>query len=93
MKCQTVQPGTECTFWSKNGCTFKGNSCHNAVEACVGCERIVESEIGPVCSSYPAPEVKWAGGLCNFATHQKIKIEIDTTKVNPLKASKRASGR
>jgi RNA polymerase subunit RPABC4/transcription elongation factor Spt4 len=93
MQCQTIQPGTECTFWSKNGCVFKGNSCHNAVEACEGCERIVESEIGPVCSSYPAPEVKWAGGLCNFATHQKIKIEIDTTKVNPLKASKRAAGR
>ena len=93
MQCQTIQPGVECNFWTKNGCTFEGNSCHNVVEACEGCERIVDSEIGPVCSAYPAPEKKWTGGLCNFATHQKVEIENIEQKINPLKASKRAAGR
>lgn len=93
MQCQTVQPGLECGFWTKNGCVFEGNACHNVVEACVGCERIVESEIGPVCSAYPAPEKKWTSGLCNFATHQKVEIKNIEQKINPLKASKRASKR
>ncbi len=93
MQCQTVQPGLECGFWSKNGCVFEGNSCHNVVEACEGCERIVDSSIGPVCTAYPAPEKKWLGGLCNFATHQKVEIANIEQKINPLKASKRASKR
>ncbi len=93
MQCQTIQPGVECGFWTKNGCVFEGNSCHNVVEACEGCEHIVDSEIGPVCNSYPAPEKKWTGGLCNFATHQKVEIENVELKINPLKASKRAAGR
>ena len=93
MQCQTIQPGIECTFWTKNGCVFEGNSCHKVVEACEGCDRIVESKMGPVCTSYPAPEKKWTSGLCNFATHQKIKIDNVEQKINPLKASKRAAGR
>jgi hypothetical protein len=91
MLCQTIQPGNECNFWKKNACTFEGNACHNIVEACDGCERVAESEIGTVCKDYPAPAKKWANGLCNFATHQKVKIENVETKVNPLKASKRAA--
>jgi len=27
MQCQTIQPGAECTFWSKQGCIFDGNQC------------------------------------------------------------------
>lgn len=91
MKCETIQPGTECTFWTKNGCIFEGNSCKPAVEACEGCDRLVESSIGLVCSAYPAPERKWAHGLCNLATHKKVEIAATTQKVNPLKASKKAS--
>ncbi|MBW6510659.1 MAG: PxxKW family cysteine-rich protein [Desulfuromonadaceae bacterium] len=93
MQCQTIQPGNECNFWTKKGCSFEGNACHNVVVACEGCDRIVNSEIGSVCSSYPAPEKKWATGLCNFATHQKVKIDSVEAKVNPLKASKRAAGK
>jgi len=91
MQCQTVLPGTECTFWSKSGCIFQGNSCELAVEACQGCDRIVEGTIGPVCSVCPSPSQKWAQGLCNMATHQKVEIQITDQKVNPLKASKKAS--
>ncbi len=91
MQCQTVLPGTECTFWSKKGCIFEGNSCQNVIEVCEGCERIVEGSIGPVCSVAPAPIAKWKQGLCNFATHQKVEIKTEEIKVNPLKASKKAA--
>ena len=93
MQCQTVLPGTECTFWAKSGCVFQGNSCQVVVEACEGCERIVEGSIGQVCSVAPAPAKKWAQGLCNFATHRKVEIENIEQKVNPLKASKKASAK
>ncbi len=52
----------------------------------------MESSIGKVCSAYPAPQKKWQTGLCNFATHVKVEIKSEETKVNPLKASKKASG-
>ncbi len=93
MQCQTVLPGTECTFWSKKGCVFQGNSCENVVESCQGCERIVSGSIGEVCSAAPSPSRKWAGGLCNLATHRKVEIQTTETKVNPLKASKKASAK
>ena len=92
MQCQTVLPGTECTFWSKQGCIFEGGSCQVVVEDCQGCERIVDGSIGQVCSVAPSPQVKWAQGLCNMATHRKVEIKTVETKVNPLKASKKASG-
>ena len=50
MKCETVLPGTECTFWPKRGCVFTGNACQPVVEVCQGCERIVDSTVGQVCS-------------------------------------------
>ncbi len=92
MQCQTVLPGTECTFWGKQGCVFSEGSCQVVVENCEGCERIVDGTIGRVCGSYPAPEKKWTGGICNFATHVKVEIKTEETKINPLKASKKASG-
>jgi len=91
MQCQTVLPGTECTFWAKSGCIFEGSSCQTIVEDCQGCERVVSGSIGQVCSVAPSPTRKWAGGMCNFATHRKIEIASVDAKVNPLKASKKAS--
>ena len=92
MQCQTVLPGTECTFWGKQGCIFSDGSCKVVVENCEGCDRIVDGSIGKVCSAYPAPAKKWQGGLCNFATHVKVEIKSEETKMNPLKASKKAAG-
>jgi hypothetical protein len=89
MQCQKVLPGTECTFWSKNGCVFEGGSCQNVIEMCEGCDHIVEGTIGPVCIKAPSPLKKWSTGLCNFATHRKVEVKIEDVKVNPLKASKR----
>ncbi len=93
MQCQTVLPGTECTFWSKQGCVYKEHSCQNTIEECEGCDRIVEGTIGKVCSAAPEPKMKWAAGLCNFATHRKIELKTVDAKVNPLKASKKASAK
>lgn len=62
------------------------------VENCEGCERVVDGSIGKVCSAYPAPVKKWSAGICNFATHVKVEIASEELKVNPLKASKKASG-
>jgi hypothetical protein len=94
MPCQTVLPGTECTFWSKQGCNFIGNTCQTLVDECQGCDRIVEGTIGQVCSVAPSPKQKWAQGLCNMATHRKVEIKSAEGKsANPLKASKKASAK
>jgi len=91
MQCQTVLPGTECTFWKKSGCSAEGGSCQVIVEECQGCDRIAKGSIGEVCTSFPNPAAKWASGLCNFATHKKVDIKSDDVRVNPLKAAKRAA--
>jgi hypothetical protein len=44
------------------------------------------------CSSYPNPSIKWKTNHCNFATHAKIEVQSQQ-KINPLKASKRATKR
>ena len=92
MQCQTVLPGTECTFWSKSGCGYISGSCENVVADCEGCERIVAGSIGQVCSLAPSPTHKWSAGMCNFATHRRVEVKIEDLKTNPLKASKKASG-
>ncbi|NTV15203.1 MAG: hypothetical protein HGA96_14930 [Desulfobulbaceae bacterium] len=63
-------------------------------EKCEGCDRVIEVSSVKYCQTYVSPEAKWKLGLCNFATHVKTEIATAKTKVNPLKASKRAmSGR
>lgn len=63
------------------------------VEKCNGCERIIEVESVKYCKTYVNPEAKWRLGICNFATHAKPEFNLVTVRVNPLKASKRASRR
>ncbi|MBI9078176.1 MAG: PxxKW family cysteine-rich protein [Pseudodesulfovibrio sp.] len=74
------------------GLTYKGVVMEPIVEKCEGCERIVPFEDEKYCPTYAQPEIKWAKGVCNFATH--VRADVDKTgkvKVNPLKASKRAA--
>ena len=59
-------------------------------EKCEGCDRIIEAASVKYCQTYVSPEAKWRLGLCNFATHVKTELAAAKTKVNPLKASKRA---
>lgn len=72
----------------KNFSSFKP-----VIDKCEGCERIVEVESSRYCRTYAAPDAKWRLGFCNFATHAKPEIVVATIKVNPLKASKRASSK
>lgn len=63
------------------------------VDKCDGCERVVETNNTKYCQTYVLPEAKWKLSICNFATHVKPEIATSQTKVNPLKASKRAMGK
>lgn len=92
MICTTVKPGTECGFMTKAGCGYTGGACSPIVEQCEGCQRVMEVAIGRYCTSYPNPMVKWKTNHCNFATHAKLEAAAQSPgKVNPLKASKRAT--
>lgn len=93
MICATVKAGQECAFMSKVGCGFNGGSCHTIVDQCEGCQRIMDLATGKYCTSYPNPAIKWKTGQCNFATHTKQDVQAQQAKVNPLKASKRATKR
>ncbi len=61
----------------------------NIVDDCQGCGHVRSHDGGHFCRSYARPGAKWALGMCNFATHQRIEKAEDARKVNPLKASKR----
>ncbi len=92
MKCTTIKEGVECGFITVAGCSFTGGACHLVVEACEGCDHIVEFPTGLYCSAYANPRAKWANGVCNFATHRRSDNGADASaaqKVNPLKQSKR----
>ena len=93
MICATVKAGAECGFMTKAGCGFNGGSCHQIVEQCEGCQRITELPAGRYCNSYPNPSLKWKTSMCNFATHAKQAAQTQQAKVNPIKASKRGSGK
>ena len=93
MLCQTIKENSECVFMTRRGCNFNGGSCHPIIDKCEGCERIVEAGKVKYCQTYVAPEAKWKLTICNFATHVKPEIATAQTKVNPLKASKRAMGK
>ncbi len=74
------------------GLSFKGMIMEPVVENCTGCERIVAVEDKSYCPTYAQPAKKWVRGICNFATHVKATVDKEgKTKVNPLKASKRAA--
>ena len=72
---------------------YTGGLFNPIVEKCEGCERIVEAGSAKYCQTYVAPEAKWKITICNFATHVKPELATAQTKVNPLKASKRAMGK
>ncbi|HHO47554.1 MAG TPA: hypothetical protein ENN06_03740 [Desulfobacteraceae bacterium] len=72
---------------------YAGQSFQPIAEQCEGCERIVEEEGARYCRTYLKPAAKWRQGMCNFATHAKPELKLVKVRVNPLKASKRASRR
>ncbi|MGL4722238.1 MAG: PxxKW family cysteine-rich protein [Desulfovibrionaceae bacterium] len=70
---------------------YKGVVMQALVEQCSGCDRIGTFENHQYCVAYHSPESKWKKGHCNLATHVKLATSTVATKVNPLKAAKRAA--
>ena len=76
---------------SAKGCSYNGGICHEIVEQCNGCNRTRELSNAWYCTACPDPSLKWKNGNCNLATHVKTATTVESaTKINPLKASKRA---
>ncbi|MDR2892897.1 MAG: PxxKW family cysteine-rich protein [Deltaproteobacteria bacterium] len=73
-----------------DGMMYNGFLCKPIIDKCEGCDRVRPFEDQNYCYSFPQPASKWAMGRCNFATHMKTETKAQG-KVNPLKASKRAS--
>jgi GH24 family phage-related lysozyme (muramidase) len=90
MICKTVKAGFECAFMTKNGCSFANGICATVDDKCEGCGKIITYESANYCKIYTDPASKWLIGRCPTATHVKLEIK-ETQKINPLKASKRAS--
>jgi hypothetical protein len=90
MICTTIKEGVECPFMSASGCSYNGGICHQVVEQCQGCNRGTEYASGWYCSACPEPQTKWKNGNCNLASHVSSASAGSKTKINPLKASKRA---
>lgn len=92
MNCTTVRNGKPCPFMATKGCSYNGGICHEIIDQCDGCNRSVKFESGWYCGTFPEPAMKWRNGDCNFASHlSKKAADTKNNKVNPLKASKRAS--
>jgi hypothetical protein len=91
MICQTVKAGIDCGFMAKKGCGFKGGVCLSVVDPCNGCAKVMNFPTGSYCKVFPEPAAKWVSGKCAMATHMKTEVKEATQKINPLKASKRAS--
>lgn len=91
MNCTTVRNGKPCPFMAAKGCTYNGGICHEVIDQCDGCNRSTKFETGWYCGVFPEPASKWRNGDCNFASHVIKKAADSKTKVNPLKASKRAA--
>ncbi|MDL2307280.1 PxxKW family cysteine-rich protein [Desulfovibrio sp. OttesenSCG-928-C06] len=72
------------------GMLYNGFICQPIDEKCEGCDRARPFEGQSYCYTYAQPATKWNLGRCNFATHVKAETKAQV-KVNPLKASKRAS--
>ena len=84
----TAFPGATMTA---EGMSYNGVIFQPVIDKCEGCSRVRSFDDLTYCSSYPMPNAKWSLGNCNFATHTKETPTGKQAKVNPLKASKRAS--
>ena len=89
MKCTTIRDGHECAFMTAKGCSYNDGICHEIIERCNGCARIITIENGTYCTAAPDPSLKWKFDHCNLATHVKIEEIKENGKLNPIKASKR----
>jgi len=74
------------------GGKMKTFECLPIIDKCEGCGHTNEVDGENICEVYAQPATMWRDDNCIGATHVKIEIvSAAETKVNPLKASKRAS--
>lgn len=78
---------------TSNAVQYVQKSFKPIIDKCEGCDRIVEENSQNFCKAYADPSAKWRLGICNFASHARPEIKKAKVRVNPLKASKRASRR
>ncbi len=63
-------------------------------DQCEGCQKVEEVAEGKFCQKYADPAFHWENDqICSFATHVKREVKVVKKALNPLKASKRASGK
>ena len=63
-------------------------------ERCEGCDKVETTDACSFCKKYADPSFHWENDqVCSFASHVKREIKVNTKKLNPLKASKRAAGK
>ncbi|MDR1578674.1 MAG: PxxKW family cysteine-rich protein [Deltaproteobacteria bacterium] len=55
---------------------------HNPIDdKCQGCDRVQNFSGAQCCAAYTAPSAHWRLGNCNLATHIKVEVKTDATKV------------
>ncbi len=66
--------------------------CLPVADKCEGCAKVLEEDSSNYCKVYADPQSMWKEYDCIGATHVKhVIVSAAEAKVNPLKASKRAS--
>ncbi len=66
--------------------------CYPIIEKCEGCSHAAVEGEASYCDTYAKPDFQWKNGNCIASTHIEHHIvSAAEQKVNPLKASKRAS--
>ena len=93
MLCNTVKEGVECTLMGKAGCASQNGTCYTIIEKCEGCQKVSEFPSGRYCGVFPNPPAKWRMGICTMASHVKAETKKTDVHVNPMKSSKRSSGK
>jgi hypothetical protein len=88
--CTTIKNGTPCPFMGRHRCGFNDGKCNPVIDKCEGCTNTTTYGEKVYCNTYMNPESKWVNGRCPMCT-VKIEVKIVEQKINPLKASKKAS--
>jgi hypothetical protein len=90
MVCDTIRKGKNCLFMKKS-CTFPTGKCYPIAEKCGACKNTELFDDVIYCKVYMDPGAIWTTS-CGRSTVMAKPIIEEQKKINPLKASKKASG-
>lgn len=88
--CTTIKNGLPCPFMGRHKCGFSNGECNPIISKCEGCTNVSTYNEKVYCNTYMNPESKWLSGRCPVCT-VKVEVKVVEQKINPLKASKKAS--